>query len=42
MRLALLTEAIEANIDPTAIQRTDVTVTCPFVSLRGMPVSPVK
>ena len=30
--------AIEANVDPNAIVRTDVTVTCPIVSLEGAPV----
>ena len=35
--------AIEANIDRSAIQRTDITVTCPFVSLmNGVRVSPIK
>jgi hypothetical protein len=34
--------AIEANIDPSAIQRTAVTVTCPFVTLDTQSVSPVK
>jgi len=35
--------AIEANVDRSAIQRTDITVTCPFVSVRnGIRVSPVK
>jgi hypothetical protein len=34
--------AIEANIDPSAIQRTDVTVTCPFVTFQDRTVSPIK
>lgn len=33
-------DAIEANIDKAAIVRTDVTVTCPIVSIEGMPVKP--
>ena len=33
--------AIEKNIDPSAIQRTDVTVTCPFVTLKDFAVSPI-
>lgn len=34
--------AIEKNIDRSAIRRTDVTVTCPFVTLDGRLVSPIK
>jgi hypothetical protein len=34
--------AIEMHIDRSAIQRTDVTVTCPFVTIDGRPVSPIK
>jgi len=34
--------AIEMHIDPSAIRRTDVTVTCPFVTIDGRPVSPIK
>jgi len=34
--------AIENLIDRSAIQRTDVTVTCPFVSFNNMVVSPIK
>jgi len=34
--------AIEDNIDPSAIHRTDVTVTCPFVFFNNTRVSPVK
>ncbi len=33
--------AIEDHIDPSAIQRTDVTVTCPFVTFKGEAVKPV-
>jgi hypothetical protein len=34
--------AIEHNIDRSAIERTDVTVTCPFVSFSRTDVSPIK
>jgi hypothetical protein len=34
--------AIENSVDRSAIQRTDVTVTCPFVSFNGYDVSPIK
>jgi hypothetical protein len=34
--------AIETYVDRSAIQRTDVTVTCPFVTIAGRPVSPIK
>jgi hypothetical protein len=34
--------AIEKYIDPSAIKRTDVTVTCPFVTFNSMAVSPIK
>ena len=34
--------AIETNIDRSAIRRTDVTVTCPFVTFDGRLVSPIK
>jgi len=34
--------AIENNVDHTAIQRTDVTVTCPFIRVGVSDVSPIK
>jgi hypothetical protein len=34
--------AIENNVDRSAIQRTDVTVTCPFVYFNTYDVSPIK
>lgn len=34
--------AIEDNIDHSAIQRTDVTVTCPFITVKNADVSPIK
>ena len=34
--------AIEDNVDRSAIQRTDVTVTCPFIRVNNADVSPIK
>jgi hypothetical protein len=34
--------AIENLVDRSAIQRTDVTVTCPFIKLNNFDVSPIK
>jgi hypothetical protein len=34
--------AIEDYVDRSAIERTDVTVTCPFIKLNNLDVSPIK
>jgi hypothetical protein len=34
--------ALESNIDPGAIQPTDITVTCPFLTYQdGLPLAPI-
>jgi hypothetical protein len=34
--------AVESNIDPSLIQPTDITVTCPFLTQDGMSLAPIK